>query len=146
MDINLFRKDKGGDPEIVRESQRKRFADVNVVDEIIELDKEWISAKYELDQKRKTFGTLNKTIAQKKKAGENADGLIEESKALDAEVKKLQERENELKTKLDDKISNIGNLVHESVVVSNDEIMKLSEKLGISDQMMVAEPIMSYSG
>lgn len=33
--------DKGGDPEIVRESQRRRFADVAVVDRVIELDQGW---------------------------------------------------------------------------------------------------------
>lgn len=33
--------DKGGDPEVVRESQRRRFADVAVVDQVIELDQEW---------------------------------------------------------------------------------------------------------
>lgn len=46
MDINLFRKDKGGDPEIVKASQRKRFADEKIVDEIVELDKEWISGLF----------------------------------------------------------------------------------------------------
>jgi seryl-tRNA synthetase len=33
--------DKGGDPEIVRESQRRRFADPGIVDEVIELDGKW---------------------------------------------------------------------------------------------------------
>ncbi len=33
--------EKGGDPEIVRESQRRRFADVSLVDKVIELDQEW---------------------------------------------------------------------------------------------------------
>lgn len=42
LDINLFRVDKGGNPEVVRESQRKRGASVEVVDEIIALDREWV--------------------------------------------------------------------------------------------------------
>lgn len=33
--------DKGGDPEIVRESQRRRFADVGLVDRVLELDAAW---------------------------------------------------------------------------------------------------------
>lgn len=41
LDINLFREEKGFNPEIIRESQRRRFADVNIVDEVIKLDKEW---------------------------------------------------------------------------------------------------------
>lgn len=41
LDINLFREDKGHNPELIRESQRRRFANVDLVDEIIRLDKEW---------------------------------------------------------------------------------------------------------
>lgn len=40
LDINLFREIKGNNPEIIRESQRRRFKDVAVVDEVIELDKD----------------------------------------------------------------------------------------------------------
>ena len=41
LDINLFRTEKGGNPEAVRESQRRRFHDVSLVDKVIELDAEW---------------------------------------------------------------------------------------------------------
>ena len=33
--------DKGGDPEIVRESQRRRYADVGLVDRVLDLDAKW---------------------------------------------------------------------------------------------------------
>ena len=48
LDINLFRKEKGGDPEIVRESERKRGRkpeELKIVDEIIELDEQWRKSK-----------------------------------------------------------------------------------------------------
>lgn len=45
IDINLLRVDKGGNPDVVRESQRKRNASVTLVDEVIGLDKEWIKRK-----------------------------------------------------------------------------------------------------
>ena len=41
LDINLFREDKGGNPELIRESQRRRYQPVEAVDEIIDLDNEW---------------------------------------------------------------------------------------------------------
>ena len=41
LDINLFRQDKGGNPELVKESQRRRFANEAIVDQIIDLDQEW---------------------------------------------------------------------------------------------------------
>lgn len=41
IDINLLRKDKGGDPEMVRQSEQRRQRDGKIVDEIIEIDNEW---------------------------------------------------------------------------------------------------------
>ena len=34
IDINLLREDRGGNPELVRESQRRRFASVELVDQV----------------------------------------------------------------------------------------------------------------
>ena len=38
IDINLLRVSRGGNPELVRQSQRHRFASVELVDEVIALD------------------------------------------------------------------------------------------------------------
>lgn len=53
LDINLFLKERGGDPEIVRESQRRRHAPVELVDEIIELYHEWKTSKDIMRSSRK---------------------------------------------------------------------------------------------
>lgn len=37
LDINLFRVSKGGNPEKVKESQRRRYASTEIVDKVIEL-------------------------------------------------------------------------------------------------------------
>uniref|UniRef100_A0A2P2JQ25 Uncharacterized protein MANES_10G109600 n=1 Tax=Rhizophora mucronata TaxID=61149 RepID=A0A2P2JQ25_RHIMU len=66
LDINVFREDKGNNPEIIRESQRRRFADVDIVDEIIRLDKEWRQRQYELDKLRRDFNLINKQVAKLK--------------------------------------------------------------------------------
>ena len=34
LDINLFRAEKGGNPELVKESQRRRYADAGLVDQV----------------------------------------------------------------------------------------------------------------
>lgn len=41
LDINLLRPDKGGDPELVRESERRRFADPSRVDLVLQRDQTW---------------------------------------------------------------------------------------------------------
>lgn len=39
----MFREEKGQYSELIRDSQRRRFASVELVDEIIVLDKQWRS-------------------------------------------------------------------------------------------------------
>lgn len=46
LDIELFRADKDGDPEKVRESQRKRFKDTSMVDRVVEADTKWRKCEY----------------------------------------------------------------------------------------------------
>lgn len=44
LDINLLLEDRGGNPEAVKESQRRRGAPTEVIDEIIAEYKGWTSS------------------------------------------------------------------------------------------------------
>lgn len=68
IDINLLRKEKGGNPDIVRESQRKRNKDPKTVDIVIELDEQWRKKKHHLDGLKKDYNDLKKKIGELKKA------------------------------------------------------------------------------
>ncbi|URD74424.1 seryl-tRNA synthetase [Musa troglodytarum] len=121
LDINLFRAEKGFDPELVRESQRRRFASVEVVEEIIHLDREWRQRQFELDGLRRDANRLTKEVKNLKIARKDATEVIsstEETKKLIA-AKELEVQE--AKATLDSKLETIGNLIHDSVPVSNDE-------------------------
>ena len=49
LDINLLRAEKGGNPDLVRESQRRRCVkDTNMVDEVIAVDVEWRQAQFQV--------------------------------------------------------------------------------------------------
>ena len=39
--MNNFLLSLGGNPELIRDSQRKRYKDAGLVDKVIELDQEW---------------------------------------------------------------------------------------------------------
>ena len=41
LDIDLFRPEKGGDPEKIRKNQERRFADPAMVDKVVKSDEEW---------------------------------------------------------------------------------------------------------
>lgn len=70
LDINLFRLDKGGDPEKIKESQRRRYASVELVDEIILKDNQWRHLTGDIDNLKKERNTLQKQVGIKKQAKE----------------------------------------------------------------------------
>ena len=41
LDLVLFRADQGGDPEKIKELQKKRFKDASLVDKVVEADSKW---------------------------------------------------------------------------------------------------------
>ena len=41
LDIELFRTERGGDPQKIRDNQKKRFKDVTIVDKVVEADEKW---------------------------------------------------------------------------------------------------------
>jgi hypothetical protein len=55
-------------------------------------------------------------------AKENADDLLAQKKDLDAEAAALKEKEIAAEAELRKKANRIGNLVHDSVPVSDDEV------------------------
>ncbi|KAL2934754.1 Serine--tRNA ligase [Bienertia sinuspersici] len=121
LDINLFRVEKGGKPEIIRESQRRRFADVNIVDEIIHLDEEWRKRQFELESLRKNLNSINKEVARLKIAGEDASEKIKGTEENKKSIAEKEDEVHEVKAALYAKLELVGNLIHDSVPVSNDE-------------------------
>ena len=81
IDLDDLRVFKGGDPEAVRESERRRFADVSKVDVIIENDEKWRALRGAIDNMRKEKGLISKQIPARKKAKEPIDDLLAASKA-----------------------------------------------------------------
>jgi seryl-tRNA synthetase len=121
LDINIFREDRGGNPELVRESQRRRFADVGIVDEIVATDAEFRQALHERNQLRTDYNAINKQVGMRKKNKEDADDLIAEAKELDRKGKELEARAAALEQARDSKLKSIGNIVPDSVPVAKDE-------------------------
>ena len=45
LDIELFRDDKGGSSQRIKENQEKRFKDTGLVDRVVEADNKWRKCK-----------------------------------------------------------------------------------------------------
>jgi len=124
LDINLLRKEKGHDPEVVRESERRRFRkpeDLKRTDEVISLDDSWRKARFSMDQVAKELNAANKEIGNKKKKGEDASAELAQVGQLKLKREQLEAEERKLKEDLQEKLKLLGNIVHESVVVSDNE-------------------------
>ncbi|KAJ3250963.1 Cytosolic seryl-tRNA synthetase [Chytriomyces hyalinus] len=123
LDINLFRVEKGGNPELVRESQRRRFASVEVVDEVIAMDNDWKAAKFQADEKNKDINAIQKDITSLMKSGkkDEAQTLLKKKDAMTAEKLELNLIADKKEKLLFAKIATIGNLVHDSCIMSETE-------------------------
>ncbi|GJN30591.1 hypothetical protein PR202_gb18906 [Eleusine coracana subsp. coracana] len=128
LDINLLRRN----PELLRESQRNRFGSVQLVDDAI--DNDWARRKrqFELDKIRQELNAISKRVG-KLKAGKREDETMKQQE--EEEARMLMESTNEVKERLAAKeaevqeiaiplyakLMAIGNIVHKSVIISNDE-------------------------
>jgi seryl-tRNA synthetase len=121
LDLDLFREQKGGNPEVVRQSQKARFKDPEDVDRVIAVDKEWREKRFQLDQKKKEVNKIQKEYAVKRKAGEKDENTENQMKDLNKQIEEVEKEEKEIITKLHGMVNKIGNIVHSSVPISQDE-------------------------
>mmetsp|Transcript_29677 Transcript_29677/g.41781 ORF Transcript_29677/g.41781 Transcript_29677/m.41781 type:complete len:465 (-) Transcript_29677:3030-4424(-) len=119
LDITLFRDE--GDPDLIRESQRRRFQPPEVVDKVREADEKWKSARYELDQANQKRNSLQDEIQKKRKANENTDALVTEKKQVETRIEELKVEVEKLEKETQRLLGPVGNIVHASVPVSNNE-------------------------
>ena len=107
--------------ELVRESQRRRYARVEDVDDVIALDAKWRDARWELDQANSEFNKANKAVSALKRAGEDAEDAIKQVAEIKAKIALLAEAEKAAEQATNACLHKIGNIVHDSVPVSDDE-------------------------
>lgn len=124
IDIDFFRKEKGHDPEIIKKSQEARFADVALVDQVIELDEKWRKSKYQVDTLKMNFNAVNKEIGNKKKESKGKDkceDLVKKSGEIKAQVAKQEKESIDLEAERDKKRNLIGNIIGPKVPIFKEE-------------------------
>lgn len=121
LDVNDFIKDRGGNPEKIKESQRRRHAPEEVVDEVIEMFEDHRKTQYEVTQIRAQANAVQKEIGQIKKAKGDASEQLKQKVELEQKMKKQQELAEEKQVLLNKKVKTIGNYVHDSVSISDNE-------------------------
>ncbi|XP_065314450.1 serine--tRNA ligase, cytoplasmic-like isoform X2 [Gordionus sp. m RMFG-2023] len=145
--------DKGGDPDLIKENQRRRFKDPKLIDIILENDENWRKLRFNLDNLNKIKNLCSKEVGERMKiktihADQNGEGdrnlpksiieglenlSIQELKPLSIQqiknIKPLIEEKinqcNKLRSDCENSrneaLSELGNLLHVSVPISNNE-------------------------
>lgn len=117
----MFRADQGGNPDKIRESQRRRFASVELVDEIIDMDSRWRNMTGAIDDLKRDRNKIQKEVGAKKKAKQPCDDMVAQIGEIGKNITRVETEQKELKVVLDKKIGTIGNIVDDSVPVGQDE-------------------------
>lgn len=149
LDLDLFRSDKGGDPDKIRKNQEKRFKDVALVEAVIAQDTEWRQRRHRADNLNKVKNICSKEIGEKMKkkepVGDETEPVPDEVKTELTEItsdvlksltvnqiKKVrllideamvdnEKRLQEAEAARNSALREVGNHLHESVPVSDDE-------------------------
>jgi seryl-tRNA synthetase len=121
IDLLMLQPEKGGDPEVVRASQKKRGAPESIVEDVLALYKEWVKLDYQLNMLQKETNAVQKEITAKRKAKESADEEMEKKKSIDKQVAELKPKVQEAEQRMRVKASEIGNIVGDKVPISMTE-------------------------
>lgn len=148
LSIDLFRPDRGGDPEKMRENQVKRYKDPKLVDLIVSKDEEWRKLRFNADGLNKLKNLCSKSIGEKMKNKEpqgdsetlpedltadlhalNSDKLKALTvvqikhlvKLIDQEIEKTNKNLVTIEQERNEGLKELGNILHPSVPVTDNE-------------------------
>lgn len=149
LDLDLFRSDKGGDPNKIRENQKLRFKDLQLVETVIEKDGEWRKNVSKRDNLNKLKNRCSKEVGEKMKKKQppgdeqepvpeeivaNLDNITEDRLKeltinqikktrllIDTAITENEAKLVELEITRNTALREVGNHLHHSVPVSNNE-------------------------
>ena len=116
LDIKLFRED----PELIFDSEKKRFRSTENAEKVIEYDTLWREGERRLNSLRAEKNKLSKSFKQAKKEG-NIEEVIAKSKEVANEIKELSAKNIEYLALRDDYRYKVGNVIDEDVPISDTE-------------------------
>jgi seryl-tRNA synthetase len=118
LDIKIFREN----PDLIRKSEKIRFRDTSNVEKVIKYDKKWREGLQKLNSLRAERNKLSKSFKKARKEGpEELKKLQAKAKEVAGEVAALEPQIEEFIEKRDEYRYKVGNIVDETVPVSETE-------------------------
>ena len=121
IDMKLIRTN----PELVKENIRKKFQDekLPLVDEVLDLDKQFRETKMTCDDLRNQRKTISKKIGALMGQGkkDEAESVKQEVAAIGAKLDELEQKETELEAEIRKRMLVTPNIIDESVPIGKDD-------------------------
>jgi len=117
LDIKLFREK----PDLIRGSEKMRFKDPKVVDQVIKIDNQWRKTIHGMEKLKAERNKVSKEINALKKAGKSVTSKIKSMQQVAQKIKDMQIKADSLIVKRDKIRYLVGNILHKSVPISKTE-------------------------
>ena len=118
LDIKLFREN----PDIIRESERKRFRETENIDNVIEYDTKWRKALQDLQDLRAQRNKISRSFKSAAKEGkEKLTKLKKESSKIKEQIQETEPLMEDYLKKRDFYRHKVGNILISDVPIAEDE-------------------------
>src|SRR3989338_4360620 len=119
LDINVIRQH----PDAVKASEKRRYHDPKLVDQILHLDEDWKKKKKDVEEFKHLRNVVSEEINAAKKAKDSilADKKIKKMRQVAEDIKTGESKAEELLHQRDSLIKSIGNILDKSVPDGKDE-------------------------
>jgi seryl-tRNA synthetase len=117
IDVNILRKT----PEILFDSQKRRFQDDGIIKEAIKLDSDWRELLRKSNDLKADKNRLVREIGEKVRAGENPDSIKIRASEIDKRIGDYEVKLREIETNRDDILRKIPNIADAGAPVAKDE-------------------------
>ncbi len=119
LDIHFVREQ----PNLVKQSEKRRHHDPSLVDQVLKLDENWKKTRKTLEELNRKRNVVSEAINKAKKDKKNtlADEKIQEMRQVIATLKETEEKVDALIKERNTILKQIGNVLHESVPDGKDD-------------------------
>ncbi len=119
LDIRLVREA----PDRIRQNLTRRGMPEKIqdLDRLLKLDEQWRQALAEVDRLRRQRNEITRAIAEARKKGEDVSALMKQAELIPDQIKELESKVDKYKEEVDNILTNLPNLVHESVPIGKNE-------------------------
>lgn len=136
LDYRLLR----SEPDTVRDALHKRGYPTDLLDEWLAIDQRWRETTTQVETLTAEQNRVSKEIPLRKKAGEDAAPLLEQLRALKAQIEQLEDARRTLEAEREAKLLLLPNIPHPTTPVGKDASENVEVRRGGQPHPTAFEP------